>query len=384
MLSLLRRNIGNSWRKYGTKVTPGADDMSGENLTLVRTKRQRQGGSEFTDNTAQIHVKGRKLTKAQIVKALDAMNRSIARAKEIEQLLDKKTPAVEIARYMQQKPGAQPDLTGVGEKGILAGFAAAMTRTQILWPKISLNNRLKLIEWDVNKALKLAKVPNLCSFKAEKMDGVAGYFQSALWKFGINKDFVLGSTLSDDAAAELCDTGMHESRHAEQRFLAACYYAGQNPKISAYAVAQKLHIPISIAQAAVANKFNATTNPKVAARGKKMYDAFVTNGKDNQKISDDCYSALLKVKSAQIEANKAKDAFNANPTSATYADVKTKDDNLKKAIAEFDLSYKKYRNIEYEKEAHEVGALAALAFKQRSVGLPAIAMGPPSQEIRYD
>jgi len=311
---------------------------------------------------------------------LEAWNRSIARAKEIQQFINKKNSAEEFARYMQQKPGAQPDLTGVGEKVILAGFAAAMIRTQILWPKMPLNNRLKLIEWDVNKALKLASVPNLFSFKAEKMDGVAGYFQSALWKFGINKDFVLSPKLSDDVAAELCDTGMHESRHAEQRFLAACYYAGQNPKISAYAVAQKLHIPIAIAQAAVAKKFNTTTDPKVAARGKKMYDAFVTNGKENQKISDDCYSALLKVKSAQIEANKAKDAFNATPTDATYADAITKDDNLKKANAEFELLYKKYRNIPYEEEAHEVGALAWQAFKDRSSGLPAIAMGPPSQE----
>src|SRR5262249_17499055 len=160
-----------------------------------------------------------------------------------------------------------------------------------------------------------------------------------------NKDFVISPTLSDDSAAELCNTGMHESHHAEQRFLAACYYAGLPGKKSVDDVARKLHIPRSIAQAAVAMKFKATTDPKVAARGKKMYDAFVTNGKDNQKISDDCYSALLNVKSAEVEAKKAKDAFNANPTGATYADAKTKDGNLKKAIAEFDLLYTKYRNI---------------------------------------
>ena len=312
------------------------------------------------------------------------MSRSIARSMEIHQFVNKEISAAGSAPVKQLKADKSPDRTGVGEKLILGGFAAAMIRTQKLWGGMPLNNRIRLIEWDVNKALKLASVPKLLSFEAEIMPGVAGKFRGALWKLSINKDFVLGPTFSDAAAAKLCNTGMHEACHADQRFLAACYYAGLDPNISAKDVARKLHIPESIAQAAVAKKFNATTDPKVAARGKEMYDAFVIKGKENQKTSDDCYSAMLKMKSAETEADKAKKALNTNPTYATYADLETKRKNLEAATLEFKRLYELYLKIPYEAEAHAVGDLAKLVFEQHSSSHPTITMGPPSQETRNE
>jgi hypothetical protein len=311
-------------------VTTEAIDTSGKTRIKVRGKRQRQGESASTNNREQSGVKKRNPTNSEVIKALELMGRSIAGAKEIQQFLNKEISVVGSALVKQLKAGKSLDRTGVGAPVILIGLAAAMIRTQRLWRQTSLNNRVKLIGWDVNKALTLAGVPKLLSFGAEKMD-IAGYFQPALWNIRVSKTPLIGGALSDAAAVELCDTGMHEACHAEQRFLAACYYAGLRPNTSAKDVARKIGIPISIAQAAAAKKFNANTPPGVAARGKEMYEAFVINGKANQKISDDCYSAKLKMDSARIEADNAKKALKANPTYATFADHETKRKNLEAA-----------------------------------------------------
>jgi hypothetical protein len=354
----------------------GTPEAEGKTPKKVKNKRERRDGSALTDNMAQSGVKRQNPTKAMVIKASESMSRSMARAKEIEQLFKKGISAAEIAPVKKQKAGAQPDPSGIGKKVILGGFAAAMIRNQILWVETPLNDRIRLIERDLNNALKLEGLPKLHYFQPVKKGGIWGSFSRTLWKISISEDIIRKPTLINDDAAQLCDTGMHESCHADQIFLAARYYAGLHPKISAIDVADELKIPKPIAQAAVAKKFKATTDLEVAARGKIMYDAFVINGNENQKISNDALSATRKVQFAAIEADNAKKAFEANPTYDTYADHETKRKNLEAANLEFARLYDLYLKIPYETEAHLVGGLARLVFKERSSSLPAIPVGP--------
>jgi hypothetical protein len=267
-----------------------------------------------------------------------------------------------ITRAKERRDGKLSDLTGLGKRPILNGFAAVIKKQQSPWSRMSTNDRVKSIGAALMAVLIRAGVPALHSFRAENMKNMGGGFSPALWRMVINKDLVIGRTLTTDGAAELCNTLMHEARHAEQLFLAARYLAGLPAKKSVAEVAREVGIPLLIARAAVAAKFSATTNPVVAALGKKMYDAFVTKGKENQKITDDDY--LAEMETARAEAIEAEKALRANATSATYADATIKLNNLKMAIAEVEGRYRQYRNIPYEADAHEVGIAAELTFKE--------------------
>jgi hypothetical protein len=151
------------------------------------------------------------------------------------------------------------------------------------------------------------------------------------------------------------------ARHAEQAFLAARFAAGPPQNKDAAAIASEQGIPPKIAEAAVAKKFDASTDPKVAALGKQMFQANVTDGNANQQISNDDYLPEMKVKRG--EAKLALDALKAKADAGTIAAATTKRDELKAAIAEVEKRYTLYRNIPYEADAHEVGDAAEQAFK---------------------
>ena len=108
----------------------------------------------------------------------------------------------------------------------------------------------------------------------------------------------------------------------------------------------------------MAQKFDNKTDPAVAALGKEMYKANVTDGAKNQQISDDDY--LKEMEDTRKAANLALQALEAAITTQTLAAATTKRDELK---AEVERRYTLYRNIPYEADAHEVGDAAEQAFK---------------------
>jgi hypothetical protein len=190
------------------------------------------------------------------------------------------------------------------------------------------------------------------------MKNEAAFFNAALWKMSYNERIFSNSS----SIAELFKASMHEVRHVEQNFLAARYYAGQSPDKSVIDVARELHIPIPIAMLAVAVKFNANTPEKLKAFGKRMYDSLVINNKEYQKIVDDLNLAGLTLESAKIEANKAGKALKAKRTDAAVDDNKKAIKNLQAADAKYRLCYELYANFPHERDAHEVGDTAGLAF----------------------
>jgi hypothetical protein len=74
-----------------------------------------------------------------------------------------------------------------------------------------------------------------------------GYFTAANWIFHISQDMV-NAALSDSDAAEVCNTALHEARHAEQAFLGARYKAGPPDNMTnPTALAADTGIPVAIA-----------------------------------------------------------------------------------------------------------------------------------------
>jgi hypothetical protein len=338
-----------------------------DNPRKVNNKRQRQGGRTLL-NRRERHQLFRVLPKSQGV--LRSLTRSIDGALEIITRHDKENSAAGFALAMERKVGKRPDLTGVGKIATLMRYAAAIKKLQGQWGSMSFDERVEAIGTAASAELTKAGVPELLAVDTDEMKDSMGRFYHLSWKIRIKKDLVSGDALSDADAAQLCNTMMHEARHAEQIFLAARYIAWDSDEISAEVLASILEIPILIAEDAVAKKFNDDTDledtdlEEVVLLGKKMALAYVVNGKENQKISGDNSSAHLKFRTALDKAKKAEKALDANPTDARVADATIKLNNLKAATAEFEQSHKLYRNIPYEADAHEVGDAAELAFNE--------------------
>lgn len=280
--------------------------------------------------------------------------------KEIRKTVYPKESAGGVARAKERKDGKRADLTGLGKITALEHFAAAVKVVQKDWPKKSEKERIKALAVAVGEEMKRADVPEFLAVLPEVMES-KGAFNHGDWAFLLSKEMVGKPALADAEAAELCNTALHEARHAEQAFLAARFAAGPPQNKDGAAIASEHGIPPKIATAAVALKFDAATDPKVAALGKQMHQASVTDGATNQQISNDDYTDEMKDK--RKEAQVALDKLKAKADAGTIAAATTKRDELQAAIAEVKRRYTLYRNIPYEADAHEVGDAAEQAFK---------------------
>jgi hypothetical protein len=279
--------------------------------------------------------------------------------KEIRKRVYPKESAAGTKRAKERKAGTRPDLTGLGRIKTLEHFAAAVKAIKANWAKLKAEDRVKALWNAANAELRSADVPGFLVADRETMD-FKGFFSPHEWKFVISKALIEGGAPSDQDAAELANTTLHESRHAEQQFLAARFSAGVN-KADAAAIVSEQHIPKDIADKAVAKKFDKTTDPATVDLGKRMFKATVTDAATNQAVSDDDGLAELKTKRSAAETALA--TLKAGATPKTVADAKAARDALRAQITVVEQRYTLYRNIPYEADAHEVGDAAEQAFR---------------------
>jgi len=278
--------------------------------------------------------------------------------KEIRKRVYPKESAAGIKRAKERKAGNLPDLTGLGRIKTLEHFAKAIRDVQKRWGN-SPNDRVKMLGNAANAELVAADVPGFLQVDKAPME-FKGFFTASFWKFTISEALVTSGMLNDTDAAEVANTTMHESRHAEQHFLAARYAAGVENKDSP-TIASEQDIPGTIADQAVAKKFDAGTDPAVFTLGKSMNQAMITEGAQNQAISDD--DGLADLATKRSEAQTALQTLKSNATAQTIANATAKRDALRAQITVVEQKYGLYRNIPYEADAHEVGDAAGEAFK---------------------
>jgi hypothetical protein len=338
--------------EHGASGAPGAA-IGAQAAPAVQTSR---------GHTAQLQgpTDAQKQQAATLITELQALI-DHAVWKEIRKTAYPKESKAGIERAKERKDSKRPDLTGLGQIKSLEHFAAAIKALQGGWAAQSPDERTKAVGKALDDELDAQKIPKLLEVKRIKTE-FKGSFQASLWRFNLSEDLVKQSPLSDADAAELCNTGLHEARHAEQAFLAARYAAGPPDNKNAAQISAEQSIPQDpVAKAAVAQKFDGKTDPAVAALGKQMYKANVTDGAKNQHISDDDY--LKEMGDKREESRLALEALKAAITTQTLAKATTKRDELKAAVAEVERRYTLYRNIPYEADAHEVGDAAEQAFK---------------------
>lgn len=280
--------------------------------------------------------------------------------KEIRKRAYPKESKAGIERAKQRHEGKLADLSGLGKLSTLNHFAGEVKKLQTKWPSVpSADARVAELGKAASAELVAADVPGFLVVEKEPME-FKGYFQGTLWRYAISEALVSGASLSNDDAAELTNTTLHEGRHAEQQFLSARYSAGVQNKTSAE-IRVEQQIPQQIADQAVAKKFDAKTDPTSAKLGQRMYQAEVTEGAVNQKIESD--DGLAEMATKRTDAIGKLTALKGTASAATIADAKSANNDLKAQIAEVERRYTLYRNIPFEADAHEVGDAAEQAYK---------------------
>jgi hypothetical protein len=280
--------------------------------------------------------------------------------KEIRKRIYPKESAAGIARAKERKAGTRPDLTGLGSIKSVERFAADIHVIQKKWGGLKAPDRVKEIGAAGSTALEKVDVPGFLDVVPIQTD-FKGSFSPGAWTFNVSETLVNSPDLNDTDAAEVANVTLHESRHAEQHFVAARHAAGVL-KQDADTIHATGGIPKVIAEKAVAKKFDDKTDPAVAEHGKQMFQAAVTEGAKNQKISDE--DQIKELAALRLEAIKALQNLRLDRSSKSALDeAKAKCAEMKKEIALVEKLYGDYRRIPYEADAHEAGDTAELAFR---------------------
>lgn len=321
-----------------------------------RRRRQQQG--------RQVALPGGREQLKTLVKKLRSSLRFLiqkAEWKEIRKTANPRESAPGIERAQQRRSGDLPDLKGLGKISVVDRFAAAMKGIQEEWQDQAPKERLTAISLAINEELENAGVPKLLRFYTADED-CNGAFGGENWEMQLSGETMQSPSLTNAVAGLLCNTVLHEARHAEQTFLAARYAAGPAKNMTAQQIAREQSIPLTIARKAVLQKFDHHTVPQVEALGESMYESNVTNGEENLAIGNRVIPPQLA--QARRRAIVALNALNERADRARILFAVEARRKVRGVIAEVERRYAAYRNIPSEMDAHDVGDSAELAFQE--------------------
>jgi hypothetical protein len=267
-----------------------------------------------------------------------------------------------IARERRAKQ--RPDLTGLGAVSqiddLVARFRVIMASS---WGTLKTgperaNAMLVLAE---DKLMSLG-VPQFSPFDLKDMQP-KGAFSSEAWRFVFQKKMMETTAPTQDEQADLINMVAHESRHAEQAYLAARIAAGKGMKPAEIAAA--VHISPRVAALAHDRKITAktATGPELAFAN-AMFEAEATHRTKNLDIE-----AVVATRRNELNAANARCAacvatLRAHPNTTNMLETVQAREEMRAAVAAYSKAYRDYRNIPFEADAHQVGDTAALAFRE--------------------
>lgn len=188
-----------------------------------------------------------------------------------------------------------------------------------------------------------------------------GAFSSGDWRFHFQKQMMANNAPSQDDQANLVNALAHESRHAEQSWVAARVAAGKGMKPDD--IADAVGILPKIAGLAKKQPITArTASAAELAFGNAMFDAEVTHKTTNLNLEAVVAAASKDLTARNDACGKAVAKLRGSPTTAEMAATVKARDALRAAVTAYGDAYRDYRHIPFEADAHEVGDAAATAF----------------------
>jgi hypothetical protein len=263
------------------------------------------------------------------------------------------------ARAMERHLGTRRELTGVGSLRRVERFVTGVRNVQSNWGGMSPDARVSALGAVANTELTSAGVPTFLVVDKEPMEVAKGIFRADSWGLFLNEDMVNDATLDNEEAADVANTTLHESRHAEQAFLAARFSAGEGN--SAAEIHDQLSVNAGIAAIAVRRRFTSETPGRIRSLGRRMFDAIESS--EGQRITDETQRQYLTLRQRRTEAQTALSALRTRVTPQRYSDAVAARNALRDQLARTERFYEQYRSIPYESDAHEVGDMAELAFR---------------------
>jgi hypothetical protein len=261
-----------------------------------------------------------------------------------------------------RRAGKVPDLTGLGSVGQLDKLVARFRSFLPYWSDKGMNaNERSLAMYQLAQAmLVMTDVPQFEGYTIEDMKP-KGAFSNGDWRFHFQKAMMANNAPTQADHADLVNALAHESRHAEQAWVAARVAAGKG--MTADDIASAVGILPKIAGLAKKKPITArTASAAELAFGNAMFEAEVTHKATN-------LNAEAVVSAASKDLTKKNDAaaaavakLRANPTTAQMGETIKARDALRAAVTAYGDAYRDYRAIPFEADAHEVGDAAATAF----------------------
>lgn len=262
-------------------------------------------------------------------------------------------------RADERRAGRRSDLRGLGAVASVDRFAAGIRRLQADWAGLTPDERRGRVVSVAAAEMRTAGVPAFLSHSSNSMMAQAS-FNPGAWSFQIRAETTAAATLADADAAALADAAAHEARHAEQAFLAARLRAGEGR--SAAQIASELLIPMSVAIAARAAPLGAGDADYALAQ--EMYRATVTDAATHAATDRRVDTEIAELDRRRVAAEGALADLRRDPSRSHYDAGVSARDALRAQIRAVEVAYQGYRDIPYERDAHEVGVSAGRAFRR--------------------
>lgn len=287
--------------------------------------------------------------------------------------------AVAHSAARRRPPGSgprPPDLLGLGQTSIINTFVAAIRQLQQDWPTLQPTQRVAAITNAANAALASAGVPGFTpqpTVDFATMPGAAMFVSSPTeWAFVLRTDIVAcadqDDRLSNVDAARIANLTLHESRHAEQAFLAARFSARQNSRgeggKDSATISTEHQIPPTVAAQAAAQAFDPHTDVNTVRLGRLMYNAGVADRARLAQRDQAVDPAMQDLRTAWNAADqlwrKLSGPAPASPAArlAAAREADRQRSTLLKRVRQLEKRYRAYRAIPYEQDAHEIGDTA--------------------------
>jgi hypothetical protein len=194
-----------------------------------------------------------------------------------------------------------------------------------------------------------------------------GEFEAKSWTLHFQKAMIENDTLSNDAAADLSNTTLHEARHCEQHWLSARWDASQGKLAADIVTRQGVHGDIAIKavhdQLDRKKKGKSWDSPEQETLAHDMFDVFVTSGTAGKQPAIDVQAAIVKLQADHRDGEAKLAALKANATAQAIADATAATASLRKDIKEVEAAYTRYRAVAHDADAHEVGDSAEFVFR---------------------
>jgi len=261
-----------------------------------------------------------------------------------------------------RRAGKVPGLTGLGTVTQIDDMVARFRSFLPAWSDKGMSEKTRaLAMYQLAQAMLVTVgVPQFEGYTLEDMKP-KGAFSNGDWRFHFQQKMMANGAPTQDDHADLVNALAHESRHAEQAWVAARVAAGKGMKPDD--IADAVGILPKIAGLAKKQPITAkTAKPGELAFANAMFDAEVTHRTTNMNLElvVDATRKDLIAKNDACAAAVAK--LRASPASAQMAATTKARDAMRAAVTAYSDAYRDYRQIPFEADAHEVGDAAAVAF----------------------